>query len=358
MAWVLVGWAFTTAQWTIIPTNFPLFFVGLFPAEEYWRPWTILGLNVALGGLSWGIIARNQARLFNRTALIVLAIAALVGILAPTPLPYRLSLVGMVILLAATAWGGKWAGQQVPGLGKWLSLAWFLSLFVVLWLMLGGLGLEPVPTNKWGGLLLTLLMTVISILLCFPLGVLMALGRQSKLPVLKLCSVIYIELVRGVPLIAILFMGQVLLPLFLPQGVRPDRILRAVVGLTLFSAAYLAENVRGGLQSIPRGQREAAQALGLNPFLVTALIIMPQALKVSIPSIVGQFISLFQDTTLLAIVGIIELLGMSRSILAQPQFVGRYAEVYLFIGVMYWFFCYAMSLGSRRLEDALNTENR
>jgi general L-amino acid transport system permease protein len=143
--------------------------------------------------------------------------------------------------------------------------------------------------------------------------------------------------------------------MFLPEGARPDRILRAVIALTLFSSAYLAENVRAGLQSVPRGQTEAAVSLGLNKPLTLAFIVLPQALKTAIPAIVGQFISLFQDTTLLATLGLLELLGISQSILANPNYIGRYAEVYLFIGVIYWFFCYAMSLGSRRIERQLST---
>jgi general L-amino acid transport system permease protein len=253
---------------------------------------------------------------------------------------------------------GQQAGKNVPELGRWLSFAWFLSFFIVLWLLTGGFVLREISTNDWGGLLLTLFMAIISIILSFPIGVLLALGRQSSLPVVRWFSILYIELVRGVPLISILFMGQVMIPLFLPEGVRPDRVLRAIVGLTLFSSAYLAENVRGGLQSIPRGQTEAANALGLSIPLVLGLIILPQALKISIPAIVGQFISLFQDTTLLSIVGVVELLGISNSIRSNPQFLGTYAEVYLFIGVIYWVFCYAMSLGSRRLEQVLNAGQR
>lgn len=204
--------------------------------------------------------------------------------------------------------------------------------------------------------MLTLFMSVISIVLSFPFGVILALGRQSMLPVIRWLSTIYIELIRGVPLISILFMGQVMIPLFLPEGMRPDRVLRAIVGLTLFTAAYLAENVRAGLQAVPRGQLEAARSLGLNAPLTLSLIVLPQAIKIAIPAIVGQFISLFQDTTLVSIVGLLELLGISRSILANPEFLGRYGEVYLFIGLIYWFFCYAMSVGSRKLEEKLNTE--
>jgi general L-amino acid transport system permease protein len=167
----------------------------------------------------------------------------------------------------------------------------------------------------------------------------------------------YIELVRGVPLVALLFMGQVMIPLFLPLGSRPDRILRAIIALALFSAAYLAENVRAGLQAVPRGQNEAAASLGLNTPMTLGFIVLPQALKIAIPAIVGQFISLFQDTTLLSIVGLAELLGIGKSILANPTYLGRYAEVYLFLAVIFWFFCYAMSLASRKIEEKLNTDH-
>jgi general L-amino acid transport system permease protein len=189
--------------------------------------------------------------------------------------------------------------------------------------------------------------------------VLLALGRQSSLPVVRWFSVFYIEVVRGLPLIGILYFAQVMLSFFLPpEFPNMDRVVRAIAGLVLFSSAYLAENVRGGLQSVPRGQAEAARALGLNPALVVLLIVLPQALKAVIPAIVGQFIGLFKDTSLLALFGLSELTGMSRSILAQPQFQGRYAEVYVFIAVIYWIFCYSMSLASRRLERQLNVGHR
>jgi general L-amino acid transport system permease protein len=192
--------------------------------------------------------------------------------------------------------------------------------------------------------------SVSSIVLAFPLGILLALGRQSTLPVLRGFSTVYIELIRGLPLIGILFMAQVMLPLVLPGQPNLDRVVRAIAGLTLFNAAYLAENVRGGLQSIPKGQTEAAKALGLSIPLMLLLVILPQALRISIPSIVGQFISLFKDTSLLSLFALLELTGISRSILAQPQFLGQYAEVYLFIGLIYWSVCYTMSIVSRRLE--------
>ena len=354
----ILGWAVSVAEWEVLKRNWPIFFTGIYPRDQYWRLWIDLGFLCSLSGISWGIIARNAATLFDLSVLIILAIIPALLVLIPASITAKLLLIGMVLLTVGSAWVGKQLGRKKPSLAAWISLAWFLLFLISLWLIGGGLGLEEVSTSKWGGLMLTMLMAVVSIVLCFPLGVLLALGRQSKLPVVRGFCIGYIEIIRGLPLISILFMGQVMIPMFLPEGVRPDRVLRAIVGLTMFSAAYLAENVRGGLQSVPRGQSEAAKALGFPTPLVVSLIVLPQAIKVAIPSIVGQFISLFQDTTLLAIVGLRELLGISRSVLAQPEFLGDYAEVYLFNGVIFWIFCYAMSVGSRQLEKKLNTGNR
>ncbi|NEO11392.1 MULTISPECIES: amino acid ABC transporter permease [unclassified Moorena] len=353
----LITWATTEAQWDVIKDNFRLFFVGTYPATENWRPWLILGIIVLLSGITWGVLARNVITLFSRNVLIAIVISGAILVLFPVAIPYRLLLLGILVLLVASAWGGQQVAKTQPKLGNWLPLAWFIALLIFLWLLGGGLGLKQVSTNQWGGLLLNVLAAVISILICFPLGVLLALGRQSTLPVVRGFSILYIELIRGLPLIAILFIGQVIIPLFLPSGMRPDRVLRAIIGLTLFSAAYLAENVRGGLQSIPTGQIEAAKALGLNTPLSVGLIVLPQALKAVIPAIVGQFISLFQDTTLLFVVGLVELLGIGDSIFAQAKFETPYQEVYLFDGVLFWLFCYAMSTASRRLEKQLNVDH-
>lgn len=353
----LISWAVTTAQWSVIPNNFGLFMSGTFPSDLYWRIWLLLGLVCALAGLSWGILGRNLSTLFSRNVLIGIGVVCAFIVLFPPTRPSSLKLLPMVAIVAGMAWVGRQIGRQAPGTGKWVSLAWFISYFVALWLIGGGLGLQDVSTNDWGGLVLTLLTAVSGIALCFPLGLILALGRRSALPVVRWLATAYIEVVRGVPLVAFLFMGQVMIPLFLPEGMRPDRVLRAIIALALFSAAYLAENVRAGLQAVPRGQQEAAFSLGLNTPKTLGLIVLPQALKIAIPAIVGQFISLFQDTTLLAIVGLAELLGIGRSVLANPNYLGRYAEVYLFLGIIYWFFCYAMSLGSRKVEEKLNTGN-
>jgi len=375
VVWGLLVWVTQLAQWAVIANNLGLFMTGLYPRESYWRAWSMLGVISALGGFTWGVLARHQSTLFGRNVLIGIGVLCAFFVICPfLPLTEAaaeadaeavasfptagLKLVGMVALTCGAAFAGRELGRQFKWVPRSLTFAWFASYFVLLWLLGGGLGLESVRTTSWGGMTLTLLLAITGISLCFPIGVALALGRRSELPVVKGLSTAYIELVRGVPLISILFMGQVLIPLFLPEGVRPNSILRAVIGLTIFSAAYLAENVRAGLQAVPQGQYEAAASMGMNKPLTIALIILPQAIKTAIPAIVGQFISLFQDTTLLGIVGLVELLGISNSILANPSYLGDYAEVYLFLAVLYWVFCYAMSLGSRRIEESLNTGHR
>ncbi|MEM9904887.1 MAG: amino acid ABC transporter permease [Cyanobacteria bacterium P01_D01_bin.44] len=279
-------------------------------------------------------------------------------------LPLFLVLVTLAAALVGAAVGWLLASPSLLDVIEKVTLfvAGFAATYTVVRLISGAVGfdisLRSVSTSDWGGLTLTLLLAISGIALCFPIGVIMALGRRSDLPVVKGLSIGYIELIRGVPLISILFMGQVMIPMFLPEGVRPDRIARAIIGLTIFSSAYLAENVRAGLQAVPKGQYEAAASMGLNKPLTLSLIVLPQALKTAIPAIVGQFISLFQDTTLLGIVGLVELMGISQSILANPKYLGNHSEVYLFVAVLYWVFCYAMSLGSRKIEQQLNTDHR
>jgi len=216
-----------------------------------------------------------------------------------------------------------------------------------------------VESSAWGGLLLTFLLALVGIVASFPIGVSLALGRQSSLPVVKVSCTLFIEMVRGVPLVTILFMASIILPLFLPEEVRIDRVLRAMIGMTLFAAAYMAENVRGGLQAIPRGQYEAARAVGLTGFQTTTFIILPQALRAVIPAIVGQFIALFMDTTLAIIVGLMELLAVGKAVLQSNQeWLLLDKEVYLFIAVAFWLFTYSMSYASRRLETALGVGER
>ncbi|MEG3956032.1 amino acid ABC transporter permease [Microcoleus sp. herbarium2] len=351
----IIVWATTKAQWRVLETNLPLFFAGRFPSESYWRLWIVSAIIAFLGGLTWGNIQR-QERLWNPPLLIILGAAVVGAVISPIDLTSRLYLLGIIIAAAASYAIGR---QIHPKIMDWMPAIWVLSFPIILWLIKGGLGLTEVSTNDWGGLVLTLFLAVISIVLSFPLGVLLALGRQSSLPVVRLLSTLYIEIIRGLPLIGILFLGQVMLQLFLPpEYPKLDRVIRAIAGLTLFSAAYLAENVRGGLQAVPRGQIEAARSIGLNTPLLTILIVLPQALRTVIPAIGGQFIGLFMDTSLLSLFGMLELVGISRAVLANPSYIGRYAEVYLFIGIIYWIFCYSMSLASRKIERTLEVGQR
>jgi general L-amino acid transport system permease protein len=363
----IIVWATTKAQWRVLEANLPLFFVGRFPSESYWRLWIVTGIITLLAGLTWGNIQR-QERLWNPPLLIILGAAVVGAVISPIALTSRLYLLGNIIIATTSYFAGRQINPNPPqppltkgGRGgvSWIPAVWVLSFPVILWLIKGGLGLTEVSTNDWGGLVLTLFLAVISIVLSFPLGVLLALGRQSSLPVVKLLSTLYIEIIRGLPLIGILFLGQVMLQLFLPpEYPKLDRVIRAIAGLTLFSAAYLAENVRGGLQAVPRGQIEAARAIGLNTPLLTVLIVLPQALRTVIPAIGGQFIGLFMDTSLLSLFGMLELVGISRAVLANPSYIGRYAEVYIFIGIIYWVFCYSMSLASQKIERTLGVGHR
>jgi general L-amino acid transport system permease protein len=226
-------------------------------------------------------------------------------------------------------------------------------------LFYGGLfGLPVVDTYQWGGLMLTLVLAVAGIVLSLPFGILLALGRRSRMPVIKAACVTYIELWRGVPLITVLFMASVMLPLFFPEGVSLDKLLRAMIGIVLFQSAYMAEVVRGGLQAIPKGQYEAAEALGLGYWQTTGLIIMPQALRLVIPGIVNTFIALFKDTTLVLIIGLFDLLGIVQQAFADPNWLGYSVEGYLFAGLVYWVFCFGMSRYSQALEAKLHRQRR
>jgi len=350
----LLTWAFTTANWGVVSANLRLFMVGQYPMQHDARLWVALAFLMFLAGNSLAIWARRS---YLVTALL-LGLPLLLTLLPFSP-QIRQWLVGLSVIGVA-GWGIGLTRPEV--LKRPVLIGWVISLPVFILLTRGLTAAESwfqiVGTNLWGGLLLTFLLTVVGIIFSFPLGVLLALGRRSKLPVIRLVSVGYIELVRGVPLISILFMAQLMLPLFLPAGMTVDRILRAMVGITLFSAAYLAENVRGGLQAIPKGQFEAAHALGLNGARTMVFIILPQALRLIIPILVGQFIAVFKDTSLVAVVGLLDLVGIAKTVLAQPDFLGLQREVYAFISMLYWVLSYGMSYLSQRLEVRLGVGTR
>lgn len=352
------------AYWAPVWENRKLFAVGPYPADQLWQPAVVLLVTCLLFGLSagrWGSILRSLA----------IGLAALLAALAIIPLGTLAQMVmalgvGMVVI-------GYVIGLKVHFPGRVLVWAWILSLPFTLIMLKGGieipaLGIEwsfaPfVDSALWGGLMLTMLLAVVGIALSFPLGVLLALGRRSTLPVIKGFSVGYIEFVRGVPLITLLFMGAAMLPLFLPNSWgNPSLLIRVTVAITLFSAAYLAENVRGGLQAIPKGQYEAADALGLSGFSKLRFIILPQALTKVIPAIVGQFIGLFMDTSLASLVGLLELVGVAKAVIQQPEWLGVPGgvsrQVYLFVALVFFIFSFGMSTASRRLETKLGVGKR
>jgi len=242
-----------------------------------------------------------------------------------------------------------------PAIGVWVG-----TLTLIFILMSGGMwGLTPVAVDAWGGLPITLILATFGLAFAFPLAILVALGRRSTdLPAVRLLCVLYVELIRGVPLISVLFMASVMFPLFMPPGVNVDKLLRAQIAVILFAAAYLAEVVRGGLQAIPRGQHEAAEALGLTYWQRTGLIVLPQALKAVIPPLVNSFISTFKDTSLVVIISLTDLLLAARAAFADPLWRPYFVEVYVFIALIYFCFCFFMSRYSQKLERDLATDRR
>ena len=238
---------------------------------------------------------------------------------------------------------------------SWLAAVWLVVLAAFFWLMYGGFGLAVVPTDRWGGLPLTIMLASLSIILAFPLSVLVALGRRSEMPAIRTFCVIYVELIRGVPLISVLFMASFMFPLFMPPGVTIDVLIRVLVGITLFAAAYMAEIVRGGLQAIPKGQVEAAQSLGLSYWQTQRKIVLPQALALVVPGIMNNFISIFKDTSLVTIVSLYELTGaLGLALNSDANWRPFKIEGYLFIAAIYFAFCFAMSRYSLWIEKRLN----
>ena len=388
-----IRFVLVTGRWEIVQANLTLFLVGPYPRDEVWRPAVAVIAVAGYGGLLAGVIHVRQAiaragvdddgadeggvddgggdgtsddrsdhrsvrriagrvsDLLRRLWPLVLGVAVLLG-LATTPSPW---------LVAAATLGAAIVGRLVGGRLPRRSLGPVLAGG-----LLGSIGMifmltRPVGWDEWGGLMLNIFLAVISLALCFPLGVLLALGRRSKLPLVRWMSVVYIELFRGVPLYVLLLMAGIALGFFVPQSITPGFVARAIIVFTLFTAAYVAEIVRGGLQSLPSGQAEAARALGLSPTRVTSFIVLPQALRNVIPALVGQFISLFKDTTLAgAALGLLELLSAADAATSQPEFRGQqlYAETAVFVMFLFWVGSITMSRESQRLETKLGVGTR
>ena len=374
---VILAWAayraarfvFVTAEWEIVRRNLTLFMVGLFPRDQLWRPAASAVVIAATIGLAAGMankVAEEEALRAGREPADdswpsrarrywpLLLLGAVLVSFADTVTPVLL-LVGS---LAAGAVGFL-LGRRAPAPVRRYSWLLVLAGFFAAFQLTAGFG--GVGWDQWGGLQLSLFVTIAGIALAFPLGLLLALGRRSTLPVVRAVSVAYIELFRGVPLLTLLLMGQFVIGFFLPTGMSaPSFVVRAVIVIVLFEGAYIAEIVRGGLQAVPRGQIEAAQALGLSPWRTMRRIVLPQALRAVIPAMVGQFISLFQDTSLLAAISLLELLDVARNVTSQPDFAGRGLQSVTlpFVAFIYWAVSYSMSRESRRLERRLGVGER
>ena len=246
------------------------------------------------------------------------------------------------------------------GLRTFFVLAAMLAMPVISWVTLrgGGFGLSEVPTNQWGGMMLTMVVSSVGILFSLPCGILLALGRTSDMPVIRLIAVVFIEIWRGVPLITILFMASVMLPLFLPPAITVDNLVRALIGVAFFASAYMAEVIRGGLQGLSRGQYEAADSIGLGYWMKMRFIILPQALKTMIPAITNTYVGLFKETTLVSIIGLYDFLGIVHSASQDPAWLGRGMEGYAFCALVYFLICYGMSRASYQVEARFSSERR
>ena len=361
-------WALVQARWEVIHANSILLAIGRYPVSQQWRLWLLTSLLAAATGISWGLLRGlprpdRPARLWPRNDRLAIGLLAGLALLSPLALklPLLIQLRWWLIagLLVGLRWVcGRWARILPAGWRPWIGLAWPLIYLLGMVLISGGFGLIQVTPSQWGGLLLTLLEASFAILLCFPLGILLALGRRSELPLLRWGSVVYIEFIRGAPLITLLFLGQNILGFMLPGGLAPERVWRAAWVLTFFAAAYVAEAVRSGLAAMPRGQMEAARSLGLPVHLALIHVVLPQAMRVALPATVGQFITLLQDTTLLSLIGLMDLLHIAGTVMANPDYLGRNAEVYLTLAVLFWCCCAALGLGSRALERRLDPNPR
>lgn len=315
LLWLIVRGGWLLLDWAVLKA-------AVFPAV----PETC----AATTGACWSFVIAKSGQL-------------LFGIYPPSE-RWRAGLVCILILvtLAASARPSSWHPQ--------LGLAWVAMMAVVLWLMGGGLGLTRVPTSSWGGLPVTLILTVFAIGLGFPVAILLALGRRSGLPVVRMLSVLVIEVIRGLPLLSLLFVASILLPLFVPQALLPDKFVRALLALTIFAAAYLAEVIRGGLQAIPGGQSEAAKALGLGYWNTQRLIVLPQAIRIVIPALTNTIIVMIKNTSLVMVVGLFDLISSGKAALSDPTWPSPSAETFLFIGLIYFVLAFSFARFADFLE--------
>ena len=365
--WFGLTWVFGEAEWRVIGTLGGQFIIGQYntaqacPGQDcFWRPQVGLLLATLVLGMAWGVAGGGTAK---RVALTVAVVAAALSLI-----PYSFERMGMdVRILLVANIPAVFLGLAITRYTPWreirhVAIVGVISFLLTIFLLRGfeGLpGLQPVSVIHWGGLMLNILLAVAGIVLSLPIGIALALGRRSQLPVVKLLCVVFIEIFRGVPLITLLFMSQVLVPLAFPEDFPQNSLFRAAVVITLFSSAYMAENIRGGLQALHPGQAEAARALGLSGWQITFLISLPQAIRNVIPAIVGQFIALFKDTSLVYIIGMLDVVEIGRAFIqGNPEYLPSARELFIFLAIVFWIFTYGMSYVSRRVEAHLRVGAR
>lgn len=365
--WYGLKWVLVDAEWLVVVELGGRFVLGQYNTEGacpgqncFWRPQVATLFVSLLLGMGWGMTRGGITRTF---AIIVVAALALFAFL-----PYNFETMGidvrLLLLANLPALGAGWIlGRYTRfGTGRWIAIFAVIAFLLTVVLIRGlpGVpGLQPVSVNSWGGLMLNLILAVGGITLSLPIGIALALGRRSNLPVVKTLCVVFIEVFRGVPLITLLFMSRHLVPLAFPEDFPNNALLNAGIVITLFSSAYMAENIRGGLQSLHPGQAEAARALGLPGWQTTMLISLPQAIRNVIPAIVGQFIGLFKDTSLVYIIGMIDILRMGLDFVnGNIDFRGNKGEVIIFVAVVFWLFTFAMSYISGRVERHMGVGQR
>lgn len=355
------------ADFTILRVNLANFMVGRFPRDQLWRPAAAMAIVIATVGFLGGVASASARAAASEAGLPFSAsrpleilrrqwplLVTIAGVLALTQsIGPIISVVGGL----AAGWATYLLARRSPALVR--KSAWLIVLVMAAaaYLILTGGG---VGWDGWGGIHLNLFITVAGILFAFPIGLLLALGRRSSLPTVRWLSVSYIELIRGVPLITLLLLGIFAIGFFLPAGLRPGPVARVLIAITMFESAYIAEVVRGGLQAVAKGQTEASQALGMAPWKTMRLIVLPQALRATIPAMVGQFISLYKDTTLVSLVGLFGVLAVSGAANTQPEFLAQGFEVVTlpFVALMFWVGSYSMSREARRLEKRLGIGER
>lgn len=403
-----LDWVVNQARWNVVTDNLRSFMTGLYPIDQGWRVALAMITLVTLAGISWGVWGRMVASIVVTLVIGVVLLVLLpmlntggswadgegigrflggdiIALVRVLQAPLLLIILFLAVGYAVGRFGVRLNKQPI---GRIVLIGWFVAIPLSFVLVRGlGVGTPVLPyvsPNSWGGLLLTFMLAFVAITACFPLGILLALGRASglgarkrpfkggrwwwlnplqwvnalrgwwsslgTLPIIKLACTVFIEFMRGVPLVTVFFTANVIVPLALGGDIQVDNVVRAMVALTLFEAAYVAEIVRGGLQAVPPGQLEAARAIGLNPIQATLFIILPQAIRTVIPTLVGQFISLFKDTSLAVIIGLLELIGTAQSIYARQEFNAQRREVLVFIALVYFVFSYGMSYAARQLE--------